>query len=162
MSLMSMQDSCPFCGGITNLQNPSFGNHFHEDGAPNPIVTTPDGIVRLPSDTTSNPSYHCEPCNIDYVPESMPMSELLSNLTYSRNVGMLMDYYYGENTPITDILTNQTVRLFRQAPTDDSFLAKYKSEKRIVFVINYNNKRTSGTILKTGRESYKMNTLEEV
>ncbi|MDE1818377.1 MAG: hypothetical protein KGI19_07220 [Thaumarchaeota archaeon] len=160
--MVSIEDSCPFCGNVSRLQNPNFANHFHQDGTSNPTVYTPDGEISLPNDTTRNPVYHCDRCPVDYVPETLTIERLFPTLTYSRNAAMSIDHYYGSEVPLSVLLTNGTTRLFHQGPTDDSYLARYRSKRQIVFVINYNGIKTSGTILKMGQGSYKMNTLGEV
>ena len=156
-----MQDRCPFCDSVTNLQNASFSDHFQTNEVKNTDINTPDGRIKFPQDSNPDSYYRCNMCSIDYVIESTDVSEIINNLFGNRNIAMLLNYYY-EDTPIKELFTKENVRLFRKPPHSYSFVSKAKSEKQIFFVLTYNDKKTSGIILKTGKKSYKLSDLEEI
>ena len=158
---MDMNDQCPFCNNSTKLQNPSFSDQFHTDGVDNSDIVTPDGTVGFPEESDPNSFYKCDNCPIDYVKESMGIDEIVKNLDDNRNTAMLLNHYYGD-TPFLELFTKENIRLFRKPPHAYSFVSKAKAEKQIFFVLTYNNKKTSGIILKTGRKSYKLSDLEEI
>lgn len=157
---MSMNTPCPFCGIPSNLQNPGFGNHFADQGNSSPRISTPDGDIQLPNGVNPDSFYRCTGCEIDFLDEELTIEEILPNLTFTRNVGNLLNYYYRDD-PISTIMTNITTRLFKIPNSNDTFLSQAKFQNQIKFVIDHNNMRTSGTILKTRKNSYKMTMLEE-
>lgn len=158
---MDRQDPCPFCGTFAELQDGTFADAFQNNGAGNSDIVTPNGIVGFPKNSNPNSYYRCSMCAIDYVKETLEVDEIVKNLFGNRNVGMLLNYYYGD-IPIKELFTKDNVRLFRKPPNAYSFVSKAKSEKQIFFVLTYNGKKTSGTILKTGKKVYKLSDLEEI
>lgn len=156
-----MLDSCPFCDRVTNLQNASFGDHFQANGVKNADINTPDGTVEFPQDSNPDSYYRCDVCSIDYVKEQTDLDEIVKNLFCNRNVAMLLNYYYGD-TPINSLFIKENVKLFRKPSHAYSFVSKSKADKQIFFVLTYNDKKTSGIILNTGKNSYKLSDLEEI
>jgi len=156
-----MQDHCPVCNNIAKLQNPSFGDQFHTDEVDNADIATPDGKVGFPEESEPNSFYKCDICPIDYVKESTDIDEIVKNLHGNRNTAMLLNHYYGE-VPLLELFTKENVRLFRKPTHAYSFVSKAKAEKQIFFVLTYNDKKTSGIILKSGQKSYKLSDLGEV
>jgi len=85
----------------------------------------------------------------------------MENLKLTGYAEMLLNHYFGI-TPIKEIFTNDSTVLIRKPLSQESFLTKAKAEKQIIFITTHGKIKISGTILKSGRNSYKMTTMEKV
>ena len=158
---MSIQDKCPFCDRSTILQNASFSNHYQTPSNPRPEIASPDGPISLPDTTDPTSYYTCDNCKIDYVNETIRIDEIVKFLGADINMALMLNYYYG-SVPVDDLFIPDNVRLFRKPSHAYSFFSKGKAKSEILFVLNRNNVKTSGKIIKKNNKSYEITVLERV
>lgn len=158
---MSDSSLCPVCGSRLELQNPGFGSQFPVNNGQGPIIASPDGDIELPSGGNPESYFHCSVCPRDLIFSELIMEELMPNLKLTGYAEMLLNHYFGI-VPIKEIFTNVTTILIKKPLSQESFLTKAKAEKQIIFITIYGDIKIFGTILKNGRNSYKMTTMERV
>lgn len=159
--LLSASNLCPICNNALELQNPGFGNQFNGNSEHGPVIASPDGDVELPSGSNSESYFHCSVCPRDLIFSELVMEEIIPNLKLTGYAEMLLNHYFGI-VPFKEIFTNDATILIKKPLSQESFLTKAKAEKQTIFITTYGEIKISGTILKNGRNSYKMTTMERV
>ena len=158
---MSEDVLCPVCDSVLELQNPGFGSQFQGHNGEGPVIASPDGNIAMPPGDDSETYYRCTDCPRDLIFSELTMEEIMPNLTLIGYVEMCLNFYFGIS-PIREIFTNLTTILIKKPLSQESFLTKTKAKKQIIFITTYGNIKIFGTILKKGRNSYKMITMEMI
>lgn len=158
--LLTESNFCPICNNVLELKNPGFGNQFTDNGE-GPRIATPDGDVKLPSGDNQESYFRCNTCPMDLIFSELFIEDIMAELKLTGYAEMLLNYYFGL-TPIKQIFTNASTTLIKKPLSQASFLTKAKAEKQIIFITAHNEIKISGTILKNGRNSYKMTTMERI
>ena len=115
----------------------------------------------MPPGNDSESYYQCTNCPRDLIFSELTMEEIMSELKLTGYAEMLLNFYFGIS-PIKEIFTNTTTILIKKPLRQESFLTKLKAKKQIIFITTYQQIKIFGTILKNGRNSYKMTTMEMV
>ena len=158
---MNESPTCPICNNGLELQNRGFGNQFAGNPEEGPVIVAPDGDVILPPGEDSESYFHCDNCPLDLIFSELTMEQIIPELKLVGYAEILLNHYFGI-VPFKEIFTNATTILIKKPLSQESFLTKVKAKKQIIFITTYNEIKILGTILKNGRNSYKMTTMETI
>lgn len=157
---MSTDSRCPKCSGVVEVHNPRSNSSSQSSHGGSRIIA-PDGDVIIPEGNHAETYFTCSTCEIDFIPSELTIEDILPNLKIIGYVEIMLNHYFGV-TPISTIFTNETTILIKNPLNHGSFLTQAKAKKQIIFITTYGNIKISGTILKKGRNGYKMTTMGDI